>query len=66
MTQKEFDELPGLLTRKQFMAVTGLQSRQVDELRKSREIGVWRPFKRGAYGKYYKADAGRMAGYQLR
>lgn len=59
MTQKEFDGLPGLLSRKEFLRVTGLNRYNLRELVLSGEVKVVRmPVK----GKYRKLDAARLMG----
>lgn len=64
MTQKLMDEMPALLSKKQFQAVTGLERRQIAHLVRMRLLRVWRPMA-GGYAKYYKADAAKMAGYAV-
>lgn len=75
MTQQEFNALPGRLTRKLFLQVTGISEDDLDQMRQSKELDLFYPhpngsrrgqkkFKKG-YAKYSKADAARIAGYKL-
>lgn len=70
MTQTEFDTLPGLLTRAQFIAATGLTRHKVRELRRLKMVGTYRPPVQPdcqiAYDKYYKRDAARIGGFELK
>ena len=72
MTQEQFDALPGLLTRRQFMTVTGLTE---PKLRVEVEAGLvrrWRPsrptrkYYTKAYARYYKADAATLTGFRMK
>lgn len=72
MTQEQFDALPGLLTRRQFMIVTGLSELK---LRAEVEAGLvrrWRPsrptrtYYKKSYARYYKTDAAHIGGFKLR
>lgn len=66
MTQQEFDGLPGLMTRKQFMQVTGLNKENLRELCTDKnKLKRYHP-KKGGYAKYYKRDAARIGGFLLR
>ena len=65
MTQKEFDELPGLLTRAQFLAATGLTRHKLHEGVTGGQIRRYKLTKTG-YGKYYKAEAARIGGFELK
>lgn len=61
MNQSDFDKLPGLLTRKLFCQITGLNKNDLGELVKSGKIAKFTAHKNG-YGRYYKADAARFLG----
>ncbi|MBK8001716.1 MAG: hypothetical protein IPK15_24185 [Verrucomicrobia bacterium] len=72
MTQEQFDKLPGLLTRAQFMVVTGLTELK---LRAEVEAGLvtrWKPSKptrasyKKAYHRYYKHEAAKIGGFKMR
>lgn len=69
MTKEEFDSLPGLLSSGQFRRVTGFTRHKLRELR---ELGLVKsyPLVSGkhtkTYAKYYKADAGRIAGFEMK
>jgi hypothetical protein len=80
MTQAEFNKLPGLLLRKQFQQVTGLNDKDLDamtvtcnqlsdaEIERVRRVGllpVLRPQGPNGHGKYYKLDAARLAQFQM-
>lgn len=74
MTQAEFDGLPGLLTRSQFLSATGLGKDALRELVLARKIDVYGPrttrgprlkAKRKPKCKYYKREAARFGGFRL-
>ncbi len=63
MNQEEFNKLPGLLTRKLFMNITGLRKEHLRELvlqKKIRYLSLGH-----GKGKYYKGDAARFGGFKL-
>lgn len=62
MTQEQFTKLPALLTRQQFLVVTGLSLRK---LREYSEAGLVKRFreKTDKYSRYYKRDAARISGF---
>lgn len=63
MTQREFDGLPGLLSRAQFLAVTGLTDWKFRELKRDRVLREYRNGGKG-YSRYYKAQAGEIGGWK--
>lgn len=70
MTQTDFDKLPGLLSPSQFMGATGLSRHK---LREQREAGVLPCYtgapqggRKRAYRKYFKRDAARIGGFELK
>jgi DNA-binding transcriptional MerR regulator len=65
MTQNEFDALPGLLTRAQFMAITGLSKDKLRVEVQAKLIGTHKS-KPNGYAKYYKRDAARLGGFELK
>jgi hypothetical protein len=81
MTQAEFNELPGLLSRAQFQAVTGMNHHdlyacarkvtaatpeaEMERIRARGQLPVFHARRRNGYGKYYKRDAARIAGFKL-
>lgn len=75
MTQREFDGLPGLLTRKVFLAATGLHGRDLRRMRRTgelkvftrkwRTVGEWKGRKRQPAPLYYKSEAARITGFKL-
>lgn len=65
MTQEEFDQLPGLMSRKLFLRATGLCLHTLYDMIDSNEIKV-RKIKGMRYAKYYKSEAARLAGFQLK
>jgi hypothetical protein len=70
MTQSEFDKLPGLLTPSQFMGVTGLSRHKLREESEAGALQVYRARprngRRRAYRKYFKRDAARLSGFEMR
>lgn len=80
MTQAEFDGLPGLLTRSQFLEATGLGAETVRALRLSGELEVFalpkaerlkaqgsrlKKKKRCVKHKYFKREAARIGGWGI-
>lgn len=81
MTQAEFDGLPGLLTRSQFLEATGLGAETVRALRLAGELEVFalpratrqkaegsrlrRKPKRCVKHKYFKREAARIGGWGI-
>lgn len=56
INQAEFDQLPALLRRKQFLQLTGLNKNDLRELVKQGVIGVSVV---RVYARYYKSDAAK-------
>ena len=64
MTQPEFNALPGLLSRKLFLQLTGLTWRDLDGPEGLRATGKVRVYiKRNGTCRYYKADAAPYLGF---
>jgi hypothetical protein len=70
MTQVQFDGLPGLLSPSQFIAVTGLSREKLRLERESGGLPSWtgapRSGRKRTYRKYYKRDAGKLAGFVVK
>ena len=65
ITRERFRHLPLLLSRAEFLEVTGLEKRELAVLIENKAIAPWRPpGKRGCYAKYRKVDAARIAGVE--
>jgi hypothetical protein len=64
MTQEQFNDLPGLIRLGVFMDITGLNKEDVSALVKTKELRVMVTGKRRRRF-FYKADAGKMAGFKL-
>jgi len=72
MTQENFDKLPGLLSLSQFIGATGLSDEKVRAAREAGYITTYRPppvarrkYKKSRL-KYYKRDAARLGGFEMR
>lgn len=73
MTLKDFREMPGLISRKRFLQVTGVDHRVLNELVRDGEVKVWRRVVkanlsgqvRGVYARYYTVEAARLCGFDL-
>lgn len=77
MTKTEFAALPFLITRAQFMEVTGLNRDQIDALKEAGEVHTFatkprRYYRKGqriqaarSCGKYYKVEAAKIAGLAI-
>jgi hypothetical protein len=63
MSREDFDRLPPLISRKEFLFCTGLEKDDfyiMVETKRIRRLPVGRS---GKIGRYYKHDAGVIAGY---
>ena len=64
VTQAVFDRLPALLTRAQFLLVTGLSRRDLEDMTATGEIVPWRGRQNG-YRKWRKTDAAKICKFKL-
>ncbi len=72
MTQENFDRLPGLLSLSQFIGATGLSYHKVRAELEAGLIKAYRPapsarrkYKKSRL-KYYKRDAAKLGGFEMR
>lgn len=70
MTQFEFDQLPGLLTRAQFLAATGINhAKLVDYVAGGMVTPHKAARKKGcktSYARYFKREAASIGGFQMK